>query len=85
MDLRRLIERLCSAVRAGRRDFANLDLRGADLSGQDLHASNFAGADLTRANLRSANLRRCNFAGLRADAWPEGFRVPEDVAVEPAT
>ena len=62
MGARELAQRLYRAVFAGRRSFANLDLRGSDFSARDLRASNFSGADLTRANLQGANLRRCNFA-----------------------
>jgi uncharacterized protein YjbI with pentapeptide repeats len=54
--------RLRDALFARRRNFANLDLHGADLSARDLHASNFSRTNLTCANLERANLRRCNFA-----------------------
>lgn len=52
----------------GRRNFSNVDLRGADLSGADLNFSNFNGADLTNANLTRAmvqgiQLKQTSLAG----------------------
>lgn len=51
-----------AAIYAGTRDFAGLDLTGADLSGMDLRSANFSGAKLESADLRDAKLDACNFS-----------------------
>ncbi|MCP2732005.1 pentapeptide repeat-containing protein [Limnofasciculus baicalensis] len=48
--------------RQGERDFARIDLSGANLSGADLRNINLSGANLTSANLSWASLDRSNLA-----------------------
>lgn len=59
METRELLER----YQQGERDFAHIDLSGANLSGASLREINLTGADLTGANLSWASLNNAQLMG----------------------
>jgi uncharacterized protein YjbI with pentapeptide repeats len=60
-DAARRMREQVAALYASTRNFAGLDLTGADLSGMDLRAADFSGAMLESADLRGTTLDGCNF------------------------
>ncbi len=62
---RRIIdgEELRSRYAAGERNFAGVNLRGANISGSDPWNDNYRGADLSGINLSGADLSNSNLAG----------------------
>jgi hypothetical protein len=56
-------DELLTAYAAGKRDFRDAYLYGADLRGADLRGANLYGADLRGADLRDANLRDADLRG----------------------
>ena len=58
--------------RAGERNFAGVDLRGASLRGLNLKGIDLSGADLSRTDIRGTNFTKANLVGTQFVAAKAG-------------